>query len=377
MLRFVLCLLPTFVLAEVPQGPPNADFSPAFAAQTRADALPTTNVRVETFATGLENPWGIASLGNGQFVVTERPGRMRLLNADGTLSNPLTGVPDVWDRGQGGLLDIAASPNFSSDRLIFWTYAKPVSGGAATAAARANLGADGRLSDVRDIFVQDPASGSQQHFGSRIVPMLDGTVWITTGDRGAGDSGTLVQDDTTTHGKVVRVNYDGSVPAGQDGIVWSKGHRNMQGAAVRGNELWTIEHGPRGGDELNQPQQGRNYGWPLVSYGVNYNGSSVGTGAASMGGVTEPVYYWDPVIAPGGMVFYDGPFADWRGDLLIGSLNPGALVRLKMSGRRVVGEERLLTDVGRVRDVLQAPDGALLILVDADHGSVLRVTPNE
>jgi glucose/arabinose dehydrogenase len=304
--------------------------------------------------------------------VTERPGRMRLLNADGTLSNPLTGVPDVWNRGQGGLLDIAVSPNFSSDRLIFWTYAKPVAGGAATAAARANLGADGRLSDVRDIFVQDPASGSQQHFGSRIVPMLDGTVWITTGDRGAGDSGTLVQDDTTTHGKVVRVNYDGSVPAGQDGIVWSKGHRNMQCAAVRGAELWTIEHGPRGGDELNQPQQGRNYGWPLVSYGVNYNGSSVGAGAASMGGVTEPVYYWDPVIAPGGMVFYDGPFADWRGDLLIGSLNPGALVRLKMSGRRVVGE-----DVGRVRDVLQAPDGALLILVDADHGSVLRVTPNE
>lgn len=253
MLRFALCLLPTFALAEVPQGPPNADFSPAFAAQTRADTFPQTDVSVETLATGLENPWGIASLGNGQFLVTERPGRMRLLNADGALSDPLAGVPDVWDRGQGGLLDIAVSPNFSSDRLIFWTYAKPVAGGAATAAARANLGTDGRLSDVRDIFVQDPASGSQQHFGSRIVPILDGTVWITTGDRGAGDSGTLVQDDTTPHGKVMRVNYDGSVPAGQDSIVWSKGHRNMQGAAVRGAELWTIEHGPRDGDELNQP----------------------------------------------------------------------------------------------------------------------------
>ncbi len=373
MLRYVLCLLPTFAFAQVEQGPPNADFAPAFPDQTRAVALEKSTVSVMRFATGLERPWGIASLGNGQFLVTERPGRLRIMGNDGTLSAPLAGVPDVWNNGQGGMLDVAVSPKFPTDRLIFITYAKPVLGGAVTAAARARLGQDGRLSDVRDIFVQDPPSEAGEHFGSRIIPMPDGTVWITTGDRGAGDAGGLVQDNTSTHGKVIRLNFDGTVPAGQNGSVWSKGHRNIQGAAVQGGTLWTVEHGPRGGDELNQPRLGRNYGWPIVSYGVNYNGSPVGDGIASLAGIEEPVYYWDPVIAPGGMVFYEGTYLDWQGDLFIGSLNPGALVRLKLSGGNVIGEERLLTDVGRVRDVVQASDSSLLVLVDS--GEVLRVVP--
>lgn len=382
MIRILLLLmLPGAAMAQVSQGAPNADFDPAFTGQTRAGALATTNLSVTRFASGLERPWGIADLGNGQLLVTERGGALRLINADGSLTAPLAGVPRVADAGQGGLLDVAVSPRFAEDRLVFMTYAKPVGGRSVTAAARAVLGADGALSDVRDIFVQDPAGSTGRHFGSRIIPMADGTVWITTGDRGAGDRGTLVQDIETTHGKLIRLNWDGSVPgdnpfvgqAGNDQI-WSIGHRNMQGAALdAAGRLWTIEHGPRGGDELNLPQAGRNYGWPIISYGINYRGSSVGSGAASAPGFEEPVYYWDPVIAPAGMMFYDGPYADWQGDLLIGSLNPGALVRLKLEGQQVIGEERLLTNVGRVRDVEVLADGAVLVVTDA--GDILRVVP--
>jgi len=367
--------------AEVQQGRPNAEFTPAFGGQTRAEALPTTPVSVSTFATGLDRPWGIAPLGNGQFLVTERSGQMRLVNSDGTVSGALPGLPDVAAEGQGGLLDVAASPSFAQDRTIFWTYAKSVRGGLVTAAARGVLGADGRIDDVQDIFVQDNPARNGRHFGSRIIPMRDGTVWITTGDRGAGDSGTLVQNVETTHGKVIRLKTDGSIPsdnpfvgaAGND-QVWSLGHRNMQGAAIGPDgALWTIEHGPRGGDELNRPAAGRNYGWPVVSYGINYRGSAVGSGQARAQQFEEPVYYWDPVIAPGGMMFYDGPYAAWRGDLFIASLNPGALVRLKLSGGKIVGEERLLTDAGRVRDVEVLQDGAILVLTDA--GDILRVMP--
>ncbi|SIT88666.1 Glucose/arabinose dehydrogenase, beta-propeller fold [Yoonia rosea] len=375
-----LMMLPVAAHAQVDQGRPNADFAPAFAEQTRAPALPVTDVTVEVFADGLDGPWGIANLGNGQFLVTEKVGNLRLMNADGSLSSPLAGLPDVAAQGQGGLLDVAVSPNFAQDRTIFWTYAKSVRGGLVTAAARGTLGADGVISDATDIFVQDNPARNGRHFGSRILPMADGTVWITTGDRGAGDSGTLVQDIETTHGKIIRVNADGSAPAdnpfvgraGND-LVWSLGHRNVQGAAMGPGGLWTIEHGPRGGDELNRPQAGLNYGWPVVSYGINYRGSDVGRGNASGPEFEEPVYYWDPVIAPGGMMFYDGPYAAWQGDLLIASLNPGALVRLDIQNGRVVGEERLLTDVGRIRDVEVLEDGAVLLLLDA--GEVLRVAP--
>ena len=376
-----LIMLPAVANAQVAQGPANADFTPSFDEQTRAPALPSSAISFEVFADGLDSPWGIAPLGNGQFLVTEKPGDLRVINADGSLSRPLSGLPDVAVEGQGGLLDVAVSPSFAQDRTIFWTYSKSVRGGLVTAAARGALATDGSLSAVADIFVQENPARNGRHFGSRIIPMADGTVWITTGDRGAGDSGTLVQDIGTTHGKVIRINADGSVPAdnpfvGRDGDdqIWSLGHRNMQGAAIGPGGLWTIEHGPRGGDELNQPQAGLNYGWPVVSYGINYRGSDVGEGTARSAGFEEPVYYWDPVIAPSGMMFYDGPYADWQGDLLIASLNPGGLVRLKMRGGRVIGEERILTDVGRIRDVEVLDDGAVLVLLDA--GQVLRVTPN-
>ncbi|MGJ8622925.1 MAG: PQQ-dependent sugar dehydrogenase [Yoonia sp.] len=376
-----LLLLPVAAHAQVAQGRPNADFAPAFAEQTRAPALPDSDISVTVFADGLDGPWGIAYLGGGQFIVTEKPGNLRVINGDGSVSRPISGLPDVAARGQGGLLDVAVSSDFASDRTIFWTYAKAVRGGYVTAAARGTLMADGRLTNTADIFVQDNPARNGRHFGSRIIPMPDGTVWITTGDRGAGDSGDLVQDISSTHGKVIRVNADGSIPAdnpfvgraGNDRI-WSLGHRNMQGAAIGPmGDLWTIEHGPRGGDELNRPEAGQNYGWPVVSYGINYRGSDVNDGRARAPEFAEPVYYWDPVIAPGGMMFYDGPHAPWQGDLLIASLNPGGLVRLKFENGRVVGEERMLTDVGRIRDVEVLDDGAVLVLLD--DGRILRVVP--
>jgi glucose/arabinose dehydrogenase len=383
MIRLIaLMLLPTIATAQVDQGSPNAGFAPAFANQTRAPALPMTAVTVETFATGLEHPWGISPLGNGQLLVTERPGRLRVVNLDGEVSAPLRGLPEISAERQGGLLDVAVSPNFVTDRTIFWTYSKPVQGGAVTAAARGRLADDGSLSDVRDIFIQNPPSRTPMHYGSRIIPTANGVVWITTGERSAARTRHLAQDNSTTYGKVIRVDWDGQpLPdnpfVGQDGLdtIWSYGHRNPQGAAIGPGGLWTVEHGPAGGDELNQPQPGRNYGWPVISYGVNYNRTAVGVGTSSMEGMEQPVYYWDPVIAPGGMAFYDGPYADWQGDLLIGSLNPGGLTRLKIEDGRVVGEEWLLDGAGRIRDVEVLDDGSILLLVDAARGGILRVTP--
>ena len=376
-----LALMPIATTAEVDQGPPNADFTPAFAEQTRASALPATAVAVEPFARGLEHPWGIAPLGDGMWIVTERPGRMRIIYADGSLSDPVAGVPEVAVSRQGGLLDVAVG----DDGVIYWTYAKAVEGGYVTAAARGvlEITAEGwGLRDVEDIFVQEPPSPNAMHFGARIVP--DGEhIWITTGEHFSEAERVLAQDIGTTYGKVIRLLADGTVPednpfVGQDGIdmIWSYGHRNMQGAVIGPDgSLWTVEHGPRGGDELNRPEAGGNYGWPVISYGINYDGSDVGGGLAVAEGMEQPVYYWDPVIAPGGMAFYEGDLFYWQGDLLVGSLNPGGLVRLRMQGGLIVGEERLFDGEGRIRDVEIAPDGSVLMLLDAARGAVLRVTP--
>lgn len=380
MWRYLICVVPTFAFAQVEQGAPNADFAPEFVNQTRAPALANTPIDVSVFADGLDRPWGIASLPAGQFLVTERSGTMRVVGSQGSVSAPISGLPQVRDDGQGGLLDVAVSPSFAQDRLVFWTYSKPVRGGAVTAAASGQLSSDGTLSDVSDIFVQTDPNRGGRHFGSRVIPMADGTVWVTTGDRGEGDGGSRSQDLDSTIGKVIRVAADGSAAAGNpfDGAtseeIWSLGHRNMQGAAIDANgDLWTIEHGPRGGDELNKPVAGGNYGWPVVSYGINYSGRALGSGDAVRDGFLPPVYYWDPVIAPAGMMFYDGDYGPWRGDLLIGSLNPGGIVRLKLEDGRVVGEERLLTGAGRVRDIEVLDDGRVLAVMDS--GEILQVTP--
>lgn len=343
----------------------------------------TAPVRVETVARGLEHPWGLAFLPDGRVLVTERPGRLRIVEGNGRLSEPLGGVPAVQARGQGGLLDVALDPRFADNRLVYLSYAEPGEGGASTAVARGRLGA-GRLEEVQVVYRQQPKVGAFNHFGSRLVFARDGTLFVTQGDR--ANHSDEAQNLATLIGKIVRINPDGSIPrdnpflgrAGARQEIWSYGHRNVQAAALhpQTGQLWTVEHGARGGDELNHPEAGRNYGWPVISYGTHYSGLRIGEGTARPG-MEQPVYYWDPVIAPSGMAFYTGEaYPGWKGSLFIGSLRPGLLVRLTLPDGRVTGEERYLADLHeRIRDVRQGPDGLLYLLTDARHGRLLRLVP--
>lgn len=339
-------------------------------------------LRVVTVATGLEHPWGLAFLPDGRMLVTERPGRLRLVEPDGRLSAPLTGVPQVWARGQGGLLDVVLAPDFAQSRTLYLSYAEPDGGEAGTAVARARLGTTG-LEQVTVIFRQQPKVGSGVHFGSRLVFARDGMLFITTGERGRRDD---AQNLGRHMGKVIRIRPDGGVPSdnpftNRGGVrpeIWSYGHRNAQGAALhpQTGQLWTVEHGARGGDEVNAPRAGHNYGWPVITYGRDYSGSRIGEGTAKAG-MEQPIHYWDPSIAPSGMAFYTGNrFPAWRGNLFVGSLKFGLLVRLTLRGEAVTGEERLLEGLGaRVRDVRQGPDGYLYLLTDESNGRVLRIEP--
>ena len=376
----VAAVLPALVLLVLPALAQEAPRSPTPAAVKLA-------ATVTDVARGLEHPWGVELLPDGRFLVTERPGRLRIVDRDGRLSAPLIGVPEVYARGQGGLLDVALGPGFAQDRLVYFSFSEPGPGGAGTAVARGRLGERG-LEGTQVIWRQQPKVEGPNHWGSRLVFRADGTLFVTVGDRfGHRDR---AQDLSTTLGKVVRINPDGSVPrdnpyAGPSGgragalpEIWSLGHRNVQAAVLdaRG-ELWTVEHGARGGDELNNPQPGKNYGWPVITYGVDYSGARIGIGT-SKPGMEQPVYYWDPVIAPSGATFYSGAaFADWKGDLLVGSLTPGLLVRLRITNGRVVREERYLAELReRIRDVREGPDGAIYLLTDgSSNGRLLRVTP--
>jgi glucose/arabinose dehydrogenase len=370
------------------------DVTPAFEGQTEAPAVTGAAEPAATEVAGpFEHPWGIAVLPDGAgYLVTERPGRLRHVSAEGSVSDPIAGVPEVLADGQGGLLDIALSPDFADDRTILLTYAKPMLDDlSATAAARGVLSEDlTELTQVEDIFLQAPGSPSPMHYGSRVVPDGDGHVFITTGEHFTEEERVFAQDLDKTFGKIVRVAADGTVPEDNPftgditavNNIWTLGHRNIQGAAIRPGtgQLWAIEHGPAGGDELNLIEPGANYGWPVVSYGINYDGSPVSGGLYrhEENGFVEPVYYWDPVIAPGGMTFYEGEaFPDWQGDLIIGGLVAGGIVRLEMEGDRVTSEERLLTDLGRVRDVAVDDDGSLLVITDFADGALWRITPEE
>ena len=347
-------------------------------------------IRVTTVAAGLEHPWGLAVLPDGRMLVTEKPGRLRLVSADGTLSDPLAGAPEVDARGQGGLLDVALDPEFETNRLIYLSYAEPGEGGNSTAVARAVLSEDAAsLSELEVIFSQKPKLPSEGHFGSRLVFDGHGNLFVTLGERFKPEFRVQAQELDSHVGKIVRIRPDGSVPednpfVGQSGAlpeIWSYGHRNIQAAAIHPETgaLWAIEHGPRGGDEINIAEPGVNYGWPVVSHGVNYDGTPVGTGRARQEGMADPLHTWTPVIAPSGMTFYTGSaFPDWRGDLFVGGLKATALVRLELDGTRVAHEERLLEDLGkRIRDVVQGPDGSLYLLTDEDNGEVLRVAPGD
>ena len=359
----------------------------AQAAQTDAPEAETTKVKVETVAEGLENPWGLQFLPDGRYLVTERPGRLRVVGKDGKLSKPIAGVPKVWARQQGGLLDVRLSQNFAEDGVIFLSFSEPRDGGkAATAVASARLKLDdggGSLEDVKVIFRQQPAFDRGIHFGSRILYDKTGALFITTGDRGQFDP---AQDPEVTVGKVIRIKPDGSIPDDNPKVdgwkpeIWSIGHRNIQGAALdpATGKLWTAEHGARGGDELNQPEKGKNYGWPVISYGRHYSGEKIGEGQKKEG-LEQPVYYWDPSIAVSGLAIYSGDlFPDWKGNFLVGGLAGAYLERLVMKDGEVVAREKLLDGEGlRIRDVREGPDGAVYVLVDEDDGALLRLIPGK
>ncbi len=373
---------------SVEQGEPNTAFRPAFSQQTRAPLRASgITLGVARIAGGLDHPWAIAFLPDGRALVSERAGRLRVITRGGDISRPVAGLPRVDAGGQGGLLDVVLSPDFSRDRLLFWSYSEPRDGGGSgTSVARGRLSEDAaRVGDVEVIFRQTPSWRSRGHYGARLDFDREGRLFVTLGERQHGESRVLAQDLGTHLGKVVRINPDGSVPAdnpflGRDGIrpeIWSYGHRNPQGADIdpATGDFWTIEHGPQGGDELNLTLAGRNYGWPIISYGEEYDGAPIGEGIAVRDGMEQPVYYWDPVIAPGDMDFYEGDLFPWRGDILVAGLRSQALVRLDLEAGRVVGEERFVLDVGRIRDLAEAADGSIWIVTDEGNGRVLRLTP--
>lgn len=338
---------------------------------------------VETVANGLENPWGLAFLTDGRMLVTERPGRLRLVGADGKLSSPISGVPNVVARGQGGLLDVVLDPNFAQNRYLYLSFAEPRANGNGTSVARARLSANGTaLEGLSVIFRQMPTIASNMHFGSRLVFDRTGALFITVGDRYSQRD--QAQNPENHLGKILRIKPEGGAPAdnpnkpGWQPEIWSIGHRNVQGAALHPEtgQLWTAEHGARGGDEINTPKAGLNYGWPVITYGIDYSGVKIGEGTAKPG-MEQPLFYWDPSIAPSGAAFYTGDkWPAWKNSLFVGALAGQLLARLSTDGEKVTGEERLLTNLGeRIRDVRQGPDGFLYLLSDDANGKILRVRP--
>ena len=361
------------------------DATPAPTADTAARAAAASAMQVEVVADGLDHPWAVAPLPDGGFLVTEREGNLRRISADGNVSPPLDGVPEVWAHGQGGLLDVVLAPDFASSRRIWLSYAEPgPDGSAGTAVASATLG-DGAIADVRVVYRQQPKLQGPNHFGSRIA-FADGHVFISQGER---NQRPLAQDLSKLQGKLVRLGLDGSVPADNPFVdhpdarpeIWSYGHRNMQGLAVDPltGTLWESEHGPRGGDELNLPRAGGNYGWPVVSHGMDYGtgrpyAETIGTAAP---GMLEPAHVWKKSPGLSGMAFYrERPGSPWNNSLFLGALADANLIRLSLDGDAIVAEERLLGDRGkRIRDVRVAADGNVYVVTDEADGELLRLVP--
>jgi aldose sugar dehydrogenase len=375
--------------------PPNAPTQkPAVAGQTRAPER-KTNVPfdVVTVAEGLNKPWGLTFLPDGRMLVTEKPvGALRIVAANGTLSAPVSGLPAVDGRGQGGLLDVSLSPRFAQDRTVYWCYSEPAQNGENnTAVARGKLveEAEPRVDDVQTIYHQQPSLSSTLHFGCRLVWNRDGTLFVTQGDRSIIPGRMQAQKMDSLLGKIVRINADGTIPkdnpfVGKEGVrpeIWSYGHHNVQAATLHPDtgELWEVEHGTRGGDEINISRKGKDYGWPTIAYGIEYQGGPITGGITQQTGMEQPVYYWDPVIAPSGMFFYTGNlFPQWKGSLFIGGLATTNIVRLDVKGEKVTGEERLLKEnKERIRDVRQGPDGAIYAITDAQPGRILKLVPKK
>lgn len=396
----VLCTSGFAVNASAQSGadprPANAPAQkPAFAGQTDAPVKQLgVAFDVVTAIDGLRNPWGMAFLPSGKMLVTERVGYLRMVNADGTLvPQAIGGLPAVDNRGQGGLLDVTLDPNYATNNLVYWSYAEPRENGSNnTAVARGKLieGPPARIENAQVIYHQGPSLNSTAHFGSRLNFLKDGTLLITHGERSITEGRMQAQRMDGMLGKVARINTDGSIPkdnpfvgrAGTREEIFSLGHRNIQAAAIHPTtgELWEAEHGTRGGDEINVVRKGKDYGWPTIAYGIEYAGGPITGNLTTKEGMEQPLYYWDPVIGPSGMAFYTGNlFPAWKGSLFIGGHQTNDLVRLSLDGEKVVGEERLLTDLpvrARVRDVRQGPDGALYLLTDETiSGKVLKLVP--
>jgi len=341
--------------------------------------------RAVTLTRGLAHPWSLAFLPDGRMLVTEKAGRMRLLTKEFELDpTPIAGLPEIVARGQGGLFDVVLHPDYAKNGWIYWAYNAPGSDGWGTALARGKLQGH-RMTDVQVLFSMEPKTRAGQHFGGRIVFDQMGMLYLTLGDRGDKDRSQKLNDHA---GSIIRLHDDGRVPtdnpfvnlAGAKPEKWTLGHRNIQGAAIhpRTKELWTHEHGPQGGDEVNVIRSGRNYGWPVITYGVNYGlGTKIGEGQIKKG-MEQPIHVWAPSIAPSGMVFIQGKrFSNWAGDLLVGALRDQSLVRLQLSGEKIVREERLLKgQVGRIRDVRMGPDGLIYLLTDSTDGALIRLEPS-
>ncbi|MFL0693950.1 MAG: PQQ-dependent sugar dehydrogenase [Agrobacterium tumefaciens] len=352
----------------------------ALAEEHREVRAGDVTIEVKSIAEGLENPWSVEVLPDGAFIVTERPGRMRIIR-DGEVGRPLGGLPRIAAVGQGGLLDLALAPDFPASRRIFFTASAPGPGGQGTAVFSARLSEnERRLEDVRRIFLMNKLTGAGQHFGSRIAVAADGSLFFGIGDRGEPDR---AQDQTDHAGKILRINADGTPSSANPGgqplpEVWSSGHRNPQGIVIdpADNRLYTVEHGARGGDEINAPEAGNNYGWPVISYGKHYSGAEIGIGQ-SADGYEQPIHYWDPSIAPGALAIYRGAmFPEWEGDFLVAALKYQLIARIERNDDGSVGkEERILQgDYGRIRDVKVAPDGSILLVTDEEDGQLLRLT---
>ena len=374
-----------------PRSPNDPAQKPASAGQTRApEKKLNVAFKVVPVVDGLQNPWSVAFLPGGKMLITERPGRLRVVGADGVKSEPVAGLPIVDGRNQGGLLDVVLDPACATNGLIYWSYSEPREAGANnTAVARGKFvdGAQPRVDDVQVIFHQAPSLASTFHFGSRLVWGRDGTLFITMGDRSITEGRMQAQRMDGLIGKIARINADGSIPkdnpfvgkAGVPPAMWSLGHRNIQSAVLHPTtgELWEVEHGTRGGDEINIARKGKDYGWPTIAYGIEYRGGTITGGIQQQAGMEQPLYYWDPIIGPSGMVFYTANlFPAWKGSLFVGGHGTRDLVRLSLDGEKVTGEERLLTgQKDAVRDVRQGPDGALYILTDGGSGRLLKLVP--